>query len=178
MAQAFVGRLRFLDESGAHLGMTRRYGRAAPGQRVCESTPGTSGTHYTMVATLGLTGISAPLIFKGAMNRVVFEGYVQQMLLPTLRPRDILIMDNLSAHKGESIRATIEACGARVVYLPPYSPDLNPIEQCWAKVKEALRAAKARNFDALVDALGQALRSITHSDFLAWLNHCGYAINA
>lgn len=167
-------RLKFLDESGVHLGLTRLYGRAAPGERVGEATPGTSGPHYTVVATLGLKGIQAPLVFEGALTTLTFETYVEDVLAPTLRRGEILLMDNLSAHKGDQAQATIEARGVQVIYLPPYSPDLNPIEKCWAKVKTALRAAKARTWDDLVDALRDALLSVSRNDVLAWFAHCGY----
>lgn len=167
-------RLKFLDESGVHLGLTRLYGRAAPGERVGEATPGTSGPHYTVVATLGLKGIQAPLVFEGALTTLTFETYVEDVLAPTLRRGEILLMDHLSAHKGDQAQATIEARGVQVIYLPPYSPDLNPIEKCWAKVKTALRAAKARTWDDLVDALRDALLSVSRNDVLAWFAHCGY----
>lgn len=168
--------LKFIDESGVNLGFTRLYGRAAPGQRVVEATPGTSGSHYTMVATLGLSGIEAPWLFQGAMNKVTFETYVEQVLVPALRPGDWVICDNLPAHKSSIADSLIEAAGARVIFLPPYSPDLNPIELCWSKVKTALRAAKARTFDSLVDAVADALRSVSLADIESWFAHCGYAI--
>ena len=173
----FVKRLKFLDESGAHLGLTRLYGRAAPGQRVGEATPGYSGPHYTLVATLGWQEVTAPWIFEGSMNSTTFEVYVRTQLLPTLHRGDILVMDNLSAHTGETIRQMIEAKGARLQFLPPYSPDLNPIELCWSKVKTALREAKARTLDALVEAVAQALRSISFPDIQNWFAHCGYVLS-
>jgi transposase len=169
--------LKFIDEFGTHLGLTRLFGRAAPGERVVEATAGYSGAHYTVVATLGLQGITAPCLFEGAMNGITFETYVEKVLAPTLHPGDLVVIDNLSAHKGEPIGQLIEACGARVHFLPPYSPDLNPIELCWAKVKTALRAAKARTFDALVSALWDALRAINPADAIAWFAHCGYTVN-
>jgi transposase len=169
--------LKFIDEFGAHLGLTRLFGRAAPGERVVEATSGYSGAHYTVVATLGLQGITAPCLFEGAMNGITFETYVEKVLAPTLHPGDLVVIDNLSAHKGEPIGRLIEACGAQVHFLPPYSPDLNPIELCWAKVKTALRAAKARTFDALVNALWDALRAINPADIIAWFVHCGYTVN-
>jgi len=169
-------RLKFIDESGAHLGMTRLYGRAAPGQRVTEGSPATSGTHYTFIASLSMSGVEAPLIFEGALNGDIFETYVCDLLGPTLKRKDIVIMDNLAAHKQVRIREAIEARGAQVVFLPPYSPDFNPIELYWSKVKTWLRKAKARTFDALVDALCHALRAVTPNDALAWFTHCGYAI--
>ena len=172
-----VKRLKFIDESGTHLGLTRLFGRAAPGQRIVEATPGYSGPHYTLVATLGWKEVMAPWILEGAMNRVAFETYVRSQLLPTLRRGDIVVLDNLSAHTGETIRQLIEAQGARVQFLPPYSSDFNPIELCWSKIKTALRAAKARTFDALLEALVKALRSISLTDIQDWFAHCGYALS-
>lgn len=172
-----VKRLKFLDESGAHLGLTRLCGRAAPGQRVVEATPGYSGPHYTLLATLGWKEVTAPWIFEGPINRIAFEAYVRSQLLPTLCPGDILVLDNLSAHTGETIRQLIEAQGVRVEFLPPYSPDFNPIELCWSKVKVALRATKARTWEALVEAVAQALRSISFTDIQNWFAHCGYVLS-
>ena len=172
-----VKRLKFLDESGTHLGLTRLCARAAPGQRIVEATPGYSGPHYTVVATLGWKEVTAPWILEGAMDRVAFEAYVRSQLLPTLRRGDIVVMDNLSAHTGETIRQLIEARGARLQFLPPYSSDFNPIELCWSKIKTALRAAKARTFEALVQALSKALRSISLTDIQDWFAHCGYALS-
>jgi transposase/uncharacterized protein YnzC (UPF0291/DUF896 family) len=172
-----VKRLKFIDESGAHLGLTRLYGRAAPGQRVVEATPGYSGPHYTLLATLGWQEVSAPWLFEGPINRVAFEAYVRSQLLPILRRGDIVLLDNLSAHTGETLRQLIEAKGARLEFLPPYSPDFNPIELCWAKVKAALRAAKARTLEALLEALAKALRSISLTDIQDWFAHCGYVLS-
>lgn len=169
-----IRRLKFIDESGAHLGLTRLFGRAAPGERVVDASPGHSGPHYTLVATLGWQALQAPWVLKGAMDGTAFEAYVEHVLAPTLRRGDIVVLDNLSAHKGERIRQLIERRGARLEYLPPYSPDLNPIELCWAKIKTALRTAKARTLDALLDAVAEALRAISRSDIRAWFTHCGY----
>ncbi len=168
--------LKFLDESGVNLGLTRLYGRAAPGERVVEATPGISGAHYTLVAALGLKGIQAPLLFEGAMTALTFQVYVADVLAPTLHRGDILLLDNLSAHKPDPARAILEARGVQVIFLPPYSPDLNPIEKCWAKVKEALRAAKARTWDDLLVAVREALLSVSRRDVLAWFAHCGYEV--
>jgi transposase len=168
-------RLHFLDEFGAHLGMTRRYGRATPGQRVVEGTPDYSGPHYTVVATLSLAGVKAPWIFEGAMNGTVFATYAQHELGPRLQAGDIIVIDNLSAHKNAEARTCLAARGVQVVFLPPYSSDFNPIELCWAKVKQALRSAKARTFDVLVDALRTALLSVSPEHVKAWFAHCGYA---
>jgi transposase len=160
-----IKRLRFLDESGVNLGMTRLYGRAEPGQRVVESTSGYSGAHYTVVATLGIDGVSAPFTFEGAMNLDTFDMYVNQVLLPELRPGDVLVLDNLSAHKLPDLEDRLARQGVGVIFLPPYSPDLNPIEKCWSKVKTALRKAKARTFVALVDVYKSQLeltQSVLH----------------
>lgn len=175
-AQAIAEHLKFIDESGVNLGFTRLFGRATPGQRVAEASPGISGPHYTVVAAVGLGGVQAPWLLEGAMNAVSFETYVEQILAPTLRVGDWVLLDNLSVHKGSPVRSAIEARGAQIIFLPPYSPDLNPIELCWAKVKTALRAAKARTWDALVDALASALRSVSPDDVEAWFIHCGYAL--
>ncbi len=172
-----LARLRFLDEFGANLGLTRLYGRAAPGERVVEGTPGISGPHYTVVAALGERGLKAPWVIPGAMNATAFEAYVEHVLAPTLRAGDIVVLDNLKAHQSERVVALIEARGAQLEFLPPYSPDLNPIELCWSKVKAALRAAKARTLDALLDAVAHAFRSVSRQDIKAWFTHCGYALS-
>ena len=169
--------LKFIDEIGLHLGLTRLYGRAEPGQRVTESTPDYSGPHYTTVAALGLQGVAAPWIFEGAMTTLAFETYVQAELAPTLRRGDIVLADNLSAHQSAEAHRLIVARGARLEFLPPYSSDFNPIELCWSKVKTALRAAKARTFEALLEALASALRSVSPADIRAWFAHCGYALS-
>ena len=167
--------LKFIDEIGLHLGLTRLYGRATPGVRVCEGTPDYSGPHYTTLAAIGLPGVTAPWLFEGAMNTLAFETYVQVELAPTLRRGDIVLLDNLSAHKSAEAQRLVEARGARLLFLPPYSSDLNPIELCWSKVKAALRTAKARTLDALLEALSRALRSVSPADIQAWFVHCGYA---
>jgi transposase len=172
-----VERLKFLDESGVNLSLTRLYGRAAPDQRVMDSTPQPSGSQTTTLAVIGLTGVTAPLVLEGAVNGTVFHGYIEQCVAPTLQPGDILFMDNLPAHKVAGIEALIEACGARLIYLPPYLPDFNPIELAWSKVKTILRRLKARTFPDLIKALKQALLAITLQDIEGWFAHCGYAIN-
>ena len=166
--------LKFLDESGTNLGSTRRFGRARPGQRVVEGTPGNAGPHYTLLAALSTQGVQAPWLLAGAMDGAAFEVYVERVLVPTLRPGDMVLMDNLSFHKAPRIRQLIESVGARLEFLPPYSPDLNPIELCWSKIKTALRARKARTFAALLDAFDEAFGSVTKQDAKAWFAHCGY----
>ena len=170
-------RLIFIDEMGTNLGLTRLYGRAAPGQRVVETTPGHSGANYTTIAALGWYGVQAPLVIAGALDAITFEGYVELVLAPTLRRGDIVVLDNLSAHKSRRTEKTIRACGAQLQFLPPYSSDLNPIELCWSKVKTALRALKARTQAELVAALADALRSVNRLDVQAWFSHCGYVLS-
>jgi transposase len=169
-----IAQLKFIDESGTNLGFTRRFGRARPGQRVVEGTPGNAGPHYTLLAALSMQGVQAPWLLEGAMDGAAFAVYVEQVLVPTLHPGDIVVMDNLSFHKAPRIRRLIEAVGARLEFLPPYSPDLNPIELCGSKIKTALRARKARSFAALLDALDDAFGAVTKQDAQAWFAHCGY----
>lgn len=156
--------------------MTRLYGRAPKGQRVIGSVPQNWGRNITMLAALSVTGVAAAMTVEGATDTDVFCAYVSQVLSPTLRPGDIVVMDNLSAHKAQRVRELIEASGARLVYLPPYSPDFNPIERCWSKIKTYLRAAKARTSERLDEAIKQAFETITESDARAWFKHCGYAL--
>ena len=167
--------LKFIDESGVNMGLTRLCGRARRGQRVVEATPGHSGAHYTLIAALTWQGVQAAWILQGAMDREAFDVYIAQVLAPTLRRGDIVLMDNLSSHTGPRTRQFIEATGAYLEFLPPYSSDFNPIELCWSKVKQALRAAKARTFDALLDALADAFAAVSHADIEAWFAHCRYA---
>lgn len=171
-----VEHLRFVDETGVHLGLTRLYGRTTPERRVVEGTPGSTGPHYTVVADLGLDGVRAPWFLEGALTGEAFETYVEQVLAPTLRPGEIVLIDNLSAHKGAPVRRAIAARRASLEYLPPYSSDWNPIEECWSKVKTALRAAKPRTRDALIDSLPDALHSVSRHDAADWFTHCGYPV--
>lgn len=177
VAELDVDRFKFLDESSVNWSMTRLYGRAAPDQRVVDSAPLPSGPQTTTLAVIGLTGITAPLVLSGAVNGSVFYSYLEQCVVPTLQPGDVLFMDNLPAHKVAGIEALIIASGAYLIYLPPYSSDFNPIELAWSKVKTNLRRLKARTFPDLIEALKQALRAITPQDIRGWFTHCGYAIN-
>jgi len=156
--------------------MTRLYGRASRGERVVGTVPQNSGANVTMLAALGSHGVEAVMTIDGAADAEVFRAYVAQVLRPTLCPGDIVIMDNLRAHKAAGIREAIEQAGAQVVSLPPYSPDLSPIEPCWSKLKMAWRTAKARTREALEHALAQALATITGADAHSWFHHCGYAL--
>jgi transposase len=167
--------LVFLDESGAKTNMTRLYGRAPRGQRVIEHAPAGHWCTTTMVGALRHDRVEAPLVIEGAMDSMVFRGYVEQMLVPTLRAGDVVVMDNLSPHKTQGVQEAIEATGATVRYLPPYSPDFNPIESMWSKVKQHLRSAAARTHSALVQAVGSAMRSVTPDDCRGFFEGYGYA---
>lgn len=155
--------------------MIRVYGRAAKGRRVIETAPQNYGENITMLATLSFSGVEAPMTVNGAVDGAVFKVYVREVLCPTLSTGDVVIMDNLPAHKVAGIRELIEARGAKLIYLPPYSPDLNPIEKCWSKIKTYLRKAKSRTRAELEKALSEALQLITTEDALGWLKICGYA---
>jgi transposase len=167
----------FLDESGASTQMTRNYGRAPSGQRVAEATPQGHWHTVTMLAALTIQGLPAPMIIESPTDGDVFLAYLEQVLCPQLRPGQVVIMDNLSAHKVAGVQQLITATGAQLIYLPPYSPDFNPIEQAWSKIKQWLRSAKARSVEALEGAIAEALRAITADNALAWFSHCGYGLH-
>ena len=167
-------RFVFIDESGAKTNMTRLYGRAKPGQRVVDSTPHAHWKTTTMLAGLRLDGAVAPMVIDGATDTDVFTAYVEQVLAPSLHPGDIVVADNLSPHKAAGIRQMIEEVGAQLWYLPPYSPDFNPIEPMWSKIKAWLRKVKARTLDTLIDTIGDALSQVTTNDAHGWFQHCGY----
>ena len=170
-------RVKFIDESGINLALTRLYGRAPRGERVLGSAPQNSGPHVTMLGALSCTGLAAVMTVEGATDSDVFRAYVREVLCPTLRTGDLVVADNLSAHKAAGVQEAIAAKGARLLYLPPYSPDLTPIEQCWAKIKTFLRAAKARTREALDAAVRRALATVTEADARAWFAHCGYVLH-
>lgn len=167
-------RLVFIDESGAKTNMTRLYGRAKNGARVVDSAPGGHWNTTTMISSVRLDGSTAPMVVDGATNKEVFKVYVEKFLLPTLRNGDVVIMDNLSAHKNKEVRQLIESVGAELWYLPPYSPDLNPIEKMWSKIKAILRKLKARTEQELIAAIAKALEQITSDDVMGWYKSCGY----
>ena len=169
--------LKWLDETGSQLNFTRTYGRALPGQRVVEGVPSDYGRNYTLLATLGLDGVHAPWFLEGALDGEAFRTYIKEVLAPVLQAGDILLMDNLAAHKVAGIVELIEARGARLEFLPPYSPDFNPIERCWSKIKTYLRKVKARTEAALFQAIKEALATITEADIRAWVKFCGYSVH-
>jgi len=148
--------------------MTRLYGRCHGGGRVAEATPGGHWKILTILGAMSPRGMVAAMTIEEPTDSAIFLAYVQQVLCPALRPGDLVVMDNLSSHKADRIRESIEAVGAGLLYLPPYSPDLNPIEKAWAKLKQLLRSAKARSKEALDEAITQLLPSITSEDAKAW----------
>ena len=168
-------RLVFLDETAANTKMTRLYGRARRGQRVVGRAPHGHWKTTTFLAALRHDGLSAPLVVDGPMNADVFLAYVQQHLAPTLSEGDVVIMDNLASHKRAGVREAIAARGASLVYLPPYSPDFNPIEQVFAKVKSLLRKLEARTIPLLESALGTMLDHFAPAECTNYFRHCGYA---
>jgi transposase len=168
-------RLVFVDETGTNTKMVRLYGRAPKGQRVIGSQPWGHWKTTTFVAGLRIGEITAPFVLDGPMNRDAFEAYVEHILAPTLFAEDIVVMDNLPAHKGDKVRELIEARGARLLLLPPYSPDLNPIEMAFSKLKTLLRRAAERTVPGLWDRIGQLLDAFTPQDCANYFRHAGYA---
>jgi transposase len=168
-------KLTFLDESGAKTNLTRLCGRAPKGERVHGSTPAGHWQTTTMISSIRLDGSTACMALEGSTDTESFRAYVQMVLLPTLQPGDIVVMDNLSPHKSDPTLALITQAGAQVQFLPAYSPDLNPIEMMWSKVKNWLRGAEPRTPSDLIGAIGQALAQVTPQDAVSWFAHCGYS---
>lgn len=171
-----IQRLKFVDEAGVNLALTRLYGRAPAGERAVGSVPCNDGANVTLLGALSRSGLEALMTIDGATDGAVFRAFVEQVLCPTLTAGDIVVMDNLRAHKVAGIEEAITRCGARLIYLPPYSPDLSPIEPCWSKLKMCLRRIGARTREALEEAITQAIEGITAADALAWFAHCGYVV--
>jgi transposase len=160
--------LIYLDESGVTTQMTRRYARNRDGARIHEAAPQGNWKILTILGAICTRGIIAAMTIEAATDREIFLAYLDHCLCPQLRPGDVVVMDNLSSHKVKGVRRKIEATGAELIYLPPYSPDLNPIEKAWSKLKTLLRSAKARNKEALDDAITQHLPDITPDNAQAW----------
>jgi transposase len=162
-------RLVFVDETGANTSMTRTHGRAPVGERVHGAVPG-HWDSVTLICGLRLAGVTAPVVFSGATDTAAFQSYVEQVLVPELRPADVVIWDNLKPHQAQAVVAAVERGGARVVPLPPSSPDLTPIEEMYSKVKGALRSAAARSTVAIYAAIGSALHEVSPQDILGWFH--------
>jgi transposase len=167
-------RLTFVDEFGATIALTPLYARAPRGQRAYGSVPCNWGQNTTLIAGLSLSGMQAPLILEGAVNTLAFEAYVEQVLAPSLKPGQVVVLDNLSAHIGERVRQAITAKGCQLLRLPTYSPDLTPIEEAFSKLKAFLRRVEARTYEALFEAIGAGLETITAQDARGWFRHRGY----
>ncbi len=171
-----AGRFVWVDETGSHRGLTPRYSRAPRGQRAHGAAPRNRGTNRTLVAALTLGGPGPGLLFDGAITGDRFAGYIRHVLAPTLTPGQIVVVDNLSAHAHAGARAAIEARGAELWFLPPYSPDLTPIEEGFAKLKAYLRRVEARTDEALTAALWEGFDAITPANARGWARHAGYRL--
>lgn len=169
-------RLIFIDETWAKTNMTRLRGRAPRGQRLMAKVPHGHWNTTTLIAALGIEGVRCSTVVDGPVDGDVFEAFVAQVLVPQLRPGDLVVMDNLSSHKRGRTRERIEERGAKLMFLPPYSPDLNPIEMIFSKVKQLLRSMSCRRRDELWHAMQQVLDQVTASDAVNCFRHCGYSL--
>jgi hypothetical protein len=168
-------RFVFVDECGANTALAPLYAWSRSGERAFGLAPRNWGSNVTLLASMTREGMGPCVAVEGPTTGAVFEAYLERALAPALEPGRVVVMDNLSAHKGRRVRELIEAAGCELVYLPPYSPDLNPIERAFSKLKASLRMARARTFGALIEAMmGRALDGITERDALGFLRHCGY----
>jgi transposase len=166
-----------VDEMGCVTGMSRAYGYAPQGSRAVSYEPGGKGTRLSLIGALSTEGFLGGLELEGPVNGDVFEAFVEQVLVPRLRPGKVVIWDNVSFHRRESLRELIEAHGATVTFLPAYSPEFNPIEECWSKVKAWLRKKAARTIEALQAAITEAIQQVTVKDINGWFRHAGYKVN-
>lgn len=167
-------RLVFVDEMGSNISLSPLYAWAPRGERALCSVPRNRGSNTTVLSSMTLEGMGPSLAVEGATTSVVFEVYVEQVLAPSLRRGRVVVMDNLSAHKGERIRELIEEQGCELIYLPSYSPGFNPIEEAFAKIKGLLRKSEARTKEALVEAIGAAISAVTAKEVCGFFEHCGY----
>lgn len=168
--------LVFIDETGMNLAMTRHYARVKKGQRAYSKSPYNRGKNITMIGAIATTGFLAPFTFEGWTNQEAFLTYVKQVLVPQLWTGACVVMDNLPAHKAIKVREAIESVGAKVKFLSPYSPDFNPIENCWSKLKEFLRTQESRTREELDSSIDKALNLITDKDIVGWFTHCCYYV--
>jgi transposase len=169
-------RLVFIDEMGTNTSLAPLYAYPLKGRRAYAEVPRNRGANTTLLASMSLEGMGPCLAVEGATTAMVFESYVERALAPTLKSGQIIVVDNLSAHKGERVRELIEARGCQLLYLPPYSPDFNPIEEAFSKIKGLLRKAQARSRETLVEALGRAISAVTAIDAGAFFKHGGYCL--
>jgi transposase len=170
-------RFIFLDETAVNTAMTPTHGRAPRGERVVDSVPRNYGEQTSLIGALSLgRGPLALMTLTGAVDTLAFDAYLARVLGPRLRKGDVIVLDNLNVHKASQVGRVAEERGAQVLWLPPYSPDFSPIEQCWSKIKALLRAAKARTREELEKALAQAVTLVTKADIRGWFKHCGYKV--
>ena len=167
-------RFVFVDECSTNLSLRPLYAWSPRGEWALCSAPRNWGKNLTLLSSMTLSGMGPSLAVEGATTRALFEAYVEEALAPSLRSGQVVVMDNLTAHKGERVRELIEERGCEVVYLPPYSPEYNPIEQAFSKLKASLRGAEARTREALIEAIGAALSTISARDAWGYFGHCGY----
>jgi transposase len=175
--QVEAKRLVFVDEMGTNTSLSPVYAWAKKGQRALCSVPRNRGKNTTVLSSMSVRGMGPSLTVEGATTSAVFEAYVDQVLAPTLRKGQVVVIDNLSAHKGERIRELIEERGCELIYLPSYSPDFNPIEEAFSKIKGLVRKAEARTKEALLEAIGWALSAVTTDDARGFFEHCGYRMS-
>jgi len=175
MADLDPANLIFIDEAGSHLGMSRDYGRSERGQRTKGKRPANRRGNITLIGALSLGGVDAIMTVDGGTTKEVFLAFVRHMLKPILGVDKIVVLDNVGAHKAKGIKDEIESTGAKVLYLPPYAPDLNPIEECWSKIKSILRTSAARTRKALDEAIAAASYAVSSRDASGWFAHAGYA---
>jgi transposase len=169
-------RLRFIDETGVNVTLTRRYGRAPRGERLSERVPKNYRQQRSVISSIGVNGVDASFVIEGAVDTIAFNIYVEQVLRPTMRKGDIFVLDNLTAHHASRIEEVARECQAQVLWLAPYSPDFSPIELLWSKIKNGLRKVKARTVEELSQALTKGLALITTGDCRSWFEHCGYSV--
>jgi transposase len=173
-----TSRLVFVDECGTNISLRPLYAWSRKGERAPCKAPRNWGKNVTLLSSMTLSGMGASIAVEGATTGALFEAYVEEALAPSLHPGQVVVMDNLTAHKGERVRELIEKRGCEVIYLPPYSPDFNPIEQAFSKLKGMLRGAEARTREALIEAMGRALSAVTATDASGFFGHCGYRATA
>lgn len=169
-----LSQLIFLDESGAHLAMHREYGRIARGKRLVSACPYFRGSKYSIISAIGITEITTAFYTEGSVNGELFLHFLEHYLAAKLKPEHSIIMDNVSFHKVKGVKEIIEATGAKIVYLPPYSPDLSPIEHMWSKIKSTLRKLAARCEATFKSAMQTAFLAVQESDLQGWYKNCGY----
>lgn len=174
MAAVDRRKLIFTDETGFHLAFTRAFGRAPRGQRVVGHVPFNRGANHSLIGSLGLRGIVASLLLKGSIDHVAFDAFINELLLPQLRAGDVLLLDNLPAHKASNVEQSVARAKAELIWLPAYSPDFSPNENCWLKMKTFVRGQQPRTVQDLNKAVSRAIQAITKEDIAAWFTHCGY----